>query len=495
MINNLMVSGRYTVTLLLATVGVSNVAAQDIVLEGTVTSVDHQTYIAQPFTVPEGVTSITVSFDYDRADKTVIDLGVADPNGIRGWSGGNKASFTIGATEATLSYLPGAIEAGSWSLILGVPNARAGASADWKAEIFFRRADEIADGFADAPLRTGPQWYRGDLHSHTAHSDGSCAAQSGERAPCPLYRSIEAAAARSLDFLAITEHNTTSHFSEMRGLQPAFDELLLVPGREITTFYGHANLLGPTTPLDFRLGSESVPAIDTLLKAARGIGGFVSINHPGLPSGEACMGCGWTALDTDWSLVGAVEVVNGGAVAAAGGSIESPLSGIPFWHARLNEGHRLTAIGGSDNHDALLTASDPRAIGGVVTAIWAEELSVPALMEGLRQGRAFVDVTGSTERTLDFEARVDGNTVRMGDKQILSQQEQVDFSVTLESCEGCLIEVVRNGASIPDINGTAREFTIPIKLAWEWLRINVRDSQGRLLMLGNPIYFQIGERD
>lgn len=39
-------------------------------------------------------------------------------------------------------------------------------------------------------------------------------------------------------------------------LQPYFDKLLLIPGREITTFQGHFNLFGATQFLDFRLGSK-----------------------------------------------------------------------------------------------------------------------------------------------------------------------------------------------------------------------------------------------
>ncbi len=486
-----MESFRVTVAFLLAIFGAVGGAAQDVVLEGTITGADHETYISQPFTVPEDVSSVTIAFEYDRSNRTVIDLGVADPHGIRGWSGGNKASFTIGESEATPSYIPGPIAEGTWLLILGVPNIRNGVASNWKAEITFRRKENMAEGFTQAPLRTAARWYRGDLHSHTAHSDGSCDTQSGQHAPCPLYRSVQTAAERSLDFVAITEHNATSHFAEMRALQPSYDELLLLPGREITTFFGHANLFGSTEKLDFRVGSDAMADTNTLLEAAHRIGGVVSVNHPSLPSGEICMGCGWTAENTDWHLVTAIEVVNGGAVAAANGIVESPLSGIPFWHARLNEGYRLTAIGGSDNHDALLAGDDPRAIGGIVTAIWAENLSVPALLEGLRQGRAFVDVTGSIERSLNFEAQIDEATVPMGSKVTLARPGHIDFRVALEACDECLIEVVQNGGSVPDVEGTAREFAVPVQMGWEWIRINVRDRQGQLLMIGNPIYFEI----
>src|SRR5262249_34961503 len=172
------------------------------------------------------------------------------------------------------------------------------------------------------------------------HSDGRCTSQGGKTVPCPAFLTIQAAAARGLDFVAITDHNTTSHFNAMRELQPYFDRLLLLPGREITTFQGHVNVFGVTDFLDFRVGSMSVPEMTTLLERARGLGALASINHPGLPSGESCLGCGWQpGAAVDLRLVGAVEVVNGGVP-------EGPFSGVPFWEKQLGNGLRPTAIGG-----------------------------------------------------------------------------------------------------------------------------------------------------
>jgi predicted metal-dependent phosphoesterase TrpH len=44
-----------------------------------------------------------------------------------------------------------------------------------------------------------------------------------------MFVSEEEAARHGLDFLAITDHNTTSHYDEERELQPYFDKLLLIP--------------------------------------------------------------------------------------------------------------------------------------------------------------------------------------------------------------------------------------------------------------------------
>ncbi|EJL24047.1 putative metal-dependent phosphoesterase, PHP family, partial [Caulobacter sp. AP07] len=333
------------ILLLLSTPAWAQERKPDLVLTGQIVGADNQTYKPVTFEVPSGVTRLTVAFDYARDQKTVVDLGLMDPVRFRGWSGGNKKSFTVAAEDATPSYLPGPLPAGRWTLLLGVPNARPASSAAYEARIFFDR-DDGAKSLPATPLKAAPGWYRGDLHMHTAHSDGSCQTQAGVRSPCPLYRTVAAASARGLDFIAITDHNTTSHYEAMAELQPAFDKLLLIPGREVTTFQGHANVFGPTGFIDFRLGEPTVPNIKALQDAVAAAGGLFSINHPSSPSGEVCMGCGWTAPNTDYDEVQAIEVANGGSERAQHGA-EGPLSGVPFWEKQLNAGHRITAIGGS----------------------------------------------------------------------------------------------------------------------------------------------------
>lgn len=438
-------------------------AAETLTLTGVMTGADHQTYREVPFRVPAGTTSVTVAFAYTGKDqKSVIDLGVRDPQRFRGWSGGNKARFTLTETWATPSYLPGPLPAGEWKLIVGVPNLRKDGRADYTATITLDRSP-VFHGFAEAPLKTGPGWYRGDLHMHTQHSDGSCGSRTGQRIPCPLFRTLEAAAARGLDFVAVTEHNTTAHFQDLAELQPYYDDLLLIPGREITTFHGHANVFGVTTPLDFQLGGPRAPDLGRIMDQVEAAKGLISINHPGLPSGEACMGCGWTAK-TDFARIPAIEAINGV-------NSEGPLSGIAFWEARLNAGFRITAVGGSDNHDAGLPAA--RGVGTPTTVVWAENLSQDAILEGIRQGRAFVDVQGTRDRLLDV--RADGKKL----------------SVRVAKAAGGRLAFAGSAAAglsdeTPLDEDASRTFGIAGRKGW--LRVDVRGPDGKLWLLGNPVY-------
>lgn len=437
--------------------------AETLTLKGVMTGADHQTYREVPFRVPAGTTAVTVEFAYTGKDqKSVIDLGIRDPQRFRGWSGGNKARFTLTETWATPSYLPGPLPAGEWRLILGVPNLRKDGRAEYTAKVTLERSP-VFHGFADAPLKTGAGWYRGDLHLHTGHSDGSCGSRTGKRVPCPLFKTLEAASARGLDFVAVTEHNTPAHFQDLAELQPYFDDLLLIPGREITTFHGHANVFGVTAPLDFQLGGPRAPDLGRILDQVEAAKGLFSINHPGLPSGEACMGCGWTAK-TDFARVAAVEAINGTIS-------EGPLSGLGFWERRLNEGHRITAVGGSDNHDA--TLSGARGVGAPTTVVHADNLSQDAILDGIRKGRVFVDVQGTKDRLLDVRTEAGRLVVRVA-----------------KAAGGRLVFSGPGAAGLADGAALGEDDTRSFDLgaAKGWLRVDVRGPDGKLWLLGNPVY-------
>ena len=143
--------------------------ADAIVLEGVLTRADHETYKELPFDVPPGVDRVTVEFAYTgREEKAVIDLGLFDPERFRGWSGGDKARFSVSTIDATPSYLPGPIVPGRWTLLLGVPNIRPGREAHYVATIRFGRGEQTAvSSFARRAARgRRPLVPRRPAHAH-----------------------------------------------------------------------------------------------------------------------------------------------------------------------------------------------------------------------------------------------------------------------------------------------------------------------------------------
>ncbi|WP_216845131.1 CehA/McbA family metallohydrolase [Granulicella sp. S156] len=467
-------------------------ATNSIVLQGEVHGAQNHSYVEVPFDVPSGTRRVTLTFDYTGKDqRTTLDLGLADPTELRCWSGGNKKLLTVGLSDATPSCLPGPIPTGKWKVVIGVPNIRPQVTAHYTLHIDFSHTGLVADEPAvlNVPLRSGPAWYRGDLHMHTGHSDGQCPSQTGKMVACPVFATVNAAAQRELDFIAITDHNATSQYNAMRELQPYFDKLLLIPGREVTTFYGHINFLGTTDFVDFRLGSKAVPDADTLLRSARQLGALTSINHPRDYTGEACMGCGWTPPQpVDMHLLTAIEAVNSG-------SEDPDTSGIPFWETQLNLGFRLTAIGGSDNHRPMKPLDQIGSVGNPTTVVYASDLSTPAILAGIAAGHVCIDLTGSHDRMVELEARAGDQTAHMGDSLKVANDATVELDVHAVDVATGIVVLTVDGKAVPlssDVSIVDKDQTK--KLSWKsdgkrhWIRVDVMGPEGKLWLLGNPVY-------
>lgn len=467
-------------------------SAPDLVLEGVVLGSQNQTYIQVPFAVPSGIERVTLTFAYTGKEQhTALDLGLLDPAELRCWSGGNKSLLTVGLSDATPSCLPGAIPQGEWHVLIGVPNIRPHVQSHYTVHVYFSSVGAVArePAILRAPLRAGPAWFRGDLHTHTAHSDGQCPSQMGKMVPCPVYFTVDAAARRILDFVAITDHNANSQYDAMRELQPYFDKVLLIPGREITTFQGHVNFLGTTDFLDFRLGTKKVPDMNSLLRDADRLGGLTSINHPADPSGEICMGCGWTpASSVDMRLLTGVEAVNGG-------SEKSGFSGIPFWNKQLDRGCRLTGIGGSDNHRPVQPPDQIGSVGSPTTVVYAAELSTPAILAGIRAGHVFIDLAGTRNRLLEVTARAREQVAHMGDLLNAGKGEAVKFDLHVAGAPGGKVRWLEDGQDVPLTAGaTVSSADQVFPLSWvsdgrsHWFRAEVMGPDGKPWLLGNPVY-------
>ena len=460
--------------------------SQDLDLHGTIDHSQADSYVLVPFQLPSGVQRLDVSFSYTgKEDHTTLDLGLLDPERFRGWSGGNKHAFSIGIAEATPSYLPGPLPAGTWKLLIGVAYLGEGHTSNYNAHIHFVKTDQVdTSGFISEPIETGDRWYRGDLHMHTAHSDGSCTSQSGKAVPCPVFVTVEDAIKQKLDFIAITDHNTISHYDAERELQPYFDQILLIPGREITTYSGHANVLGPTTFLDFRSEAKSAPSINNVFRAAQAAGAFVSINHPGDPTGASCIGCGWSITDTDWNLVNGVEAING----------EDPHhyeADIRFWDRQLAKGYRLIAIGGSDTH-----RPEQGTLGHPTTVVHAHELSVHGILDALRAGHDCIDLTASHDKVIDVRATSGATRVEMGGTLNAAVSERIVITAHVTGASGSTLHWIFDGRETETLPPQSLTSASSDETAsWtsdghrHWLRAEVRTADGILQLLSNPIFF------
>ncbi|HEX9018680.1 MAG TPA: hypothetical protein VF806_05815, partial [Anaerolineaceae bacterium] len=211
-------------------------AVYTIFREGLLAPGQEKTYFHVPFDVPENATRLEVAFQYDArisSDPTVtggntIDLGVFDARGIdflsagfRGWSGSEREHFFITHQDATPGYLAGPLNPGRWHVLLGLYKIAPG-GCHYQVSVTITTGETSlphpqfapppalgADLPASTPPALGSPWLRGELHCHTYHSDG-------------LFSPVELVArarARGLDFLAISDHNTTAAQREMESLE------------------------------------------------------------------------------------------------------------------------------------------------------------------------------------------------------------------------------------------------------------------------------------
>ena len=456
-------------------------------------------YVYVPFDVPPGAESVSVKLEYDKRNgKNRLELGVfderfsgehEDKEGFRGWSGSVRDGFFIGRETATKGYQPGEIKPGRWYVILGLAELETGSLKaklsfsfeDIPAELKKTYDDESSKSFTHAKPKIAAKsdWLRGDLHAHTFHGDGKWSVKA----------ILDSAKANKLDFVAITEHNTFSHHSEIDRLSGEYDDLLVLKGQEITTYGGHINAWGLPTGqwVDFRAVPYKPESAAKIKKEANLMGAFVSINHPTMD----CSGCNWTY--GDWSAMNSVEVWN----ADWDPQDEEALR---LWDRELQKGNRIVAIGSSDTHQPPYEPSDyptNRAVGSPTVFVKAEGLHRQLLFDSILKGRAYVaeDPDKAVLLTLSKGAG-------LGDTAYVGQGHELDYFVRLKGfSKGSNAKVIwkltdgTNGRLNKAIDGADIEFESSLKVnAPGFVRLEVRNPDGSMAAFTNPIWISEEEQ-
>ncbi|MES0874786.1 CehA/McbA family metallohydrolase [Sinimarinibacterium thermocellulolyticum] len=504
--------------------------AEPLRLSGRVTAADAKTYRLQPFGVAPGTGRIELAYGWSESGglpatpltATTLDLGLWDadgyrtPAGFRGWSGSrqgridlDQAPVFVEAAQAERGYVPGAIEPGVWHAELGIA-AVSPQGADWELWIDCKAASGAAP--ANDPVdprhvaRDQPGWYHGDFHMHAYHSNAN--------AP-DWAEFIEQARAARLDFVMVTEYVTGEHWRRLGALQRANPDLVIWPGREIITYFGHANTHGETpSTIEYRHGFEDVH-LGEIQRVAAADGALFQVNHPtsfpGLLFENFCRGCAFTlGDDIDWDRVDTIEILNGPVLATAGDlgipipgvRIENPFmrTAIRLWEEKLAQGHRITGVSGSDSKGTEPDDAERRrrGYGSSVTAVYAQALSRPALTAAIRAGHAYVRTRGvAASPELEFRARTDdgqhaifGDTLRVGENAVARAE------VVVRGAQGQRLYWYRNGSLVAtsvidadpytEVRDIARHLRSEGRLGTMW-RIETGDEASRTT-LGNPIF-------
>lgn len=451
-------------------------------------------YYYVPFDVPANTHSLSVSYQYDKKDgANVLDLGVFDSlncgtendiRGFRGWSGGRRDTVFISRETASNGYLPGNLPAGKWRVILGLYKIEAG-GVNVTVTVRLNEIDDAANAARNTEnaitfsfpkhVRTAPPkfggltWFRGDLHTHTFHSDGHWTLRS----------ILDYTLANNLDFIGVTEHNTLSHHVELESLRSSYPEILVLAGEEITTYGGHINVWGlPVGMLiDFRVTPGNLQRLAKVLEPARELNLPLSINHPT----ALCGGCSWTYSD-DWTGMDSVEIWNGGWDLQEEAALKK-------WDDLLVKGSRITAIGSSDSHrppsEPYNPVRDP-SIGSPTTFIGTRTLSQKEILRSIVARRVFI--TDRADRTISMTA---GKAV-IGDEAVVREGEGLKFSITARKFPiGSKVRLVSNGLTLDEFKIASEEFATQPELVFSkntYVRMEVRDEANRMLAMSNPIF-------
>ncbi len=453
-------------------------------------------YRLVPFEVPPGIARVTVRYAYHdpqdpgktgKASGSIVDLGIFDPRGhdflemggFRGWSGGKRGEATLSATDATPGYLPGPIQPGTWQVLLGLYQiASQGCTVQIAVEL---EAGETTATIAEIPgLPHTPvpdeRWYCGDLHCHTHHSD----------ADADVETLVTVARAQGLDFCALTEHNTISHLADLQRYGP--EDPLLIPGIEITTYRGHANVWGTRTPQEFRIRTEE--ELWQVRERVREQGLLFSINHPkdGGPPWEYR-----SAVDAD--------AVEGWQAPWWFGNYQS----LAFWDNLLRQGKRPTLVGGSDKHQGPFHGKlSGYELGTPTTWVYARERSEKSILAGIRAGHVCLSRNPQGVRIF-YSARAGDRAATVGDTLTVAAGQVVSFRCRVTGAEqGWMLRVVhRHGEAIcVPVEGPEWEHAWQVAASEDdYYRVEVIDRPDEPLdtdpsgliafALSNPIYLYV----
>jgi hypothetical protein len=446
-----------------------------------------------PFEVLPGARQLDISYEYDKANgDNTVDLGLFEPGSLdlgtrafRGYSGGARTSVTITEDTASPGYRPGRLTPGRWHLLLGLYRVRdagvdvtitidtkATPSASARPPSDELRRDRPALPAPSASARPTPDelrrdrpaepgWFMGALHTHTVHSDGTLN-------PAALMQQFDAA---GFDFVVITDHNNTTHRSEMEPYSKEHPRPLWIAGEEVTTPNGHASVWGldDNEWIDFRVKLGDT-AVSELVQTATRFGALFSINHPA----STCLGCGWEH-DIPAGVAG-IEISNG-----RHGEVNGALA---RWDALLKTGRRITGVGSSDWHAA------PNPIDVANVRVYAASLSEAALLAGLKAGHVII-MNGASWKTPEVAVHAGGQAGTIGGSITIASRQPVQVVISAPDLPGGRVATVVNGSKAADtaldVQGFV-QFDQPVSTGY--MRFELRDANGALVALTNPVYLE-----
>lgn len=278
------------------------------------------------------------------------------------------------------------------------------------------------------------------------------------------------------------------------------DHLVVVGQEYRPPFYGHASLFGMKDHLlsPFTTGYEGTaieslyPSNTDMFRKAKAQGATVAYAHPFSGENDPLMGN--LGVGKGYLVDAALRTTD-----ALEWSTANRASFYP-WYATLNNGLRVTAVGGEDSISNLHRS---KVVGSVRTYVYTgpRGLDMQAWFEGIRKGRVFVSTGPLVEMTVN--GRMPGDTIDLpaagGTVEIEAHVRSiVPFAKAMVVANGKVLETVE-----PQGERTQLDFkrAFPVRTSgWFHVRVEGTPQDRRPLDAGypqaftNPVWVTVGAR-
>ncbi|MCB0063338.1 MAG: CehA/McbA family metallohydrolase, partial [Caldilineaceae bacterium] len=224
------------------------------------------------------------------------------------------------------------------------------------------------------------------------------------------------------------------------------DDLLLLYGQEVTTYYGHMNVWGTRRWCDFR--AKTTTDIAAIIALAHAQGGLCSINHPKI---------GGPPWEYGYELpVDTLEVWQGPWPYRNDESLA-------LWDQRLCAGKEIRAVGGSDYHCPAGEETNLLRLGQPTTWVLAKERSHRGVLEAIHAGRATVSAHPQGPRLL-LTATAGDHSAMMGEV-LCRERTGVQVTITVWRGAGYDVQIIVDGqvAKRLSLQEAEQQITVPVQ--------------------------------
>lgn len=306
-------------------------------------------------------------------------------------------------------------------------------------------------------------WVKGDFHTHTDYSDGKMG----------RWGNINMAKKQGLDFFFSTDHNILLEY------WPEQEDILILPGYELTTNTGHCNFLGLRTPVVDSNSFEKLnnnKDISTIIEDNSN-NGLLSLNHIYLHPWE------WK-IDIPLEYIDAIEIINDPTYE---GNVDASNRTLELWNKLWNEGIKITGLGGSDSHlfpwEKYENSNIPSLIGDPITYVYVDKMTEKEILNGVSSGFTKISRIGDFDfSSPDIENLLPGMKLNNNIK---------NFQISLDNfTKKYIFQWIIDGKIVKEEKGISSQYEIPdINNEYHWLRVDIRNKNKELVGTFTPVYW------